>query len=174
MAYIFIDENQSCQFDFSAAIWATNELNTIYHNAKVQLSDVDFIVETETEILFIEYKNAKYGNMAFPERFKPSEDKTINKVVRKYYDSYMYVKALGKDEHKRLIYVYILEYPQGDLVSRKFVRERMAGKLPFSLQRQEHFQQNWIDAVVVLNIEEWNDLYSQFPATILATTGDVD
>lgn len=50
----------------------------------------------------------------------------------------------------------------------------MAGKLPFSLQRQEHFQQNWIDAVVVLNIEEWNDLYSQFPATILATTGDVD
>lgn len=115
MAYIFIDENQSCQFDFSAAIWATNELNTIYHNAKVQLSDVDFIVETETEILFIEYKNAK-----------------------------------------------------------KFVRERMAGKLPFSLQRQEHFQQNWIDAVVVLNIEEWNDLYSQFPATILAITGDVD
>lgn len=50
----------------------------------------------------------------------------------------------------------------------------MAGKLPFSLQRQEHFQQNWIDAVVVLNIEEWNDLYSQFPATILAITGDVD
>ena len=37
----FVDENGAYALDCSNAIWATDELHQIYHDAKVQLSDVD-------------------------------------------------------------------------------------------------------------------------------------
>ena len=56
--YKFVDENQEYEIDLSNAIWATDRLNSIYNTAiNSTLSDVDFIAETEEEILFIEYKN---------------------------------------------------------------------------------------------------------------------
>lgn len=135
MSLIFKDENNTCQFDFSQSLWATDRLNTIYHEAKIELSDVDFLVETVDSLLFIEYKNAKFGKMSRPEAFKPSDDKTINKVVKKYYDSMLYVNAIHKGRNKKRIYVYILEYPNGDVVNRGYVRARLASKLPFLLQQ---------------------------------------
>ena len=40
------------------AQWAIDGLHNIYGQAKAGLSDVDYLVETEKEILLIEYKNA--------------------------------------------------------------------------------------------------------------------
>ena len=48
---IFEDENHIYQIDFSAAIWATDQLHeTFQHNTSSLLSDVDFVAETEDEI----------------------------------------------------------------------------------------------------------------------------
>lgn len=144
-----------------------DRLNTIYHEAKIELSDVDFLVETIDSLLFIEYKNAKFGNISRPEAFKPSDDRMINKVVKKYYDSMLYVNAIHKGRNKKRIYVYILEYPNDDVASRGYVRERLASKLPFLLQKQNDFDEKLIHDIKVWTIEEWNRHFPKYEAKIL-------
>lgn len=63
MARIFTDECNaqtppSLQIDFSAALWAINNLNDIFHRAGIPLNDVDFIAETDREIICVECKNS--------------------------------------------------------------------------------------------------------------------
>lgn len=77
MSRIFQDENHTCKFDFTKAQWATDGLHNIYSQAKAGLSDVDYLVETEKAILFIEYKNADIAEAAHPERFNIKSDKKI-------------------------------------------------------------------------------------------------
>lgn len=167
MARIFRDENESCEFDFTKAEWATDQLHAIYHQAKIDLSDVDYMVETERELLFIEYKNASVRNAEHPERFHIKSDKKLNTLVRKYYDSLHYVQLLRKGEGKRKVYICVLEYPNSESVSRRYIRNRLADKLPFALQQQVSGGIRLIDEVKVLSLEEWNQQYSNFPVSRL-------
>lgn len=163
MEKIFEEENHVYQIDFTKAHWATDRLNTIFTNGKTELSDVDFIAETEEDILFIEYKNASIPNAINPNAFKPEDNKKISQVVKKYYDSFAYINAIGKSMDKKKVYIYILEYPLGDPVTRKGIRDRLQRKLPFLLQQQNFFVYNMIDSVKVLSINEWNGEYANFP-----------
>ncbi|MCB2340311.1 hypothetical protein [Clostridium estertheticum] len=51
---ILIDENKKYRFDFSNVEYVL-EIHNLISNG--MLSDVDFITETNNEVLFIEYKN---------------------------------------------------------------------------------------------------------------------
>lgn len=164
MAQIFTDENHSCQIDFSKALWATDQLNTIFHQAKLSiLGDVDFVAETDDAILFVEYKNANIVGAANPAGFQPLADKKLNNVARKYYDSYNYLQALKGNFAKKRKYIYILECVNGDSVLRNRVRVLLAARLPFLLQRQQQLQIHMIDSLDVLSIDEWNQMYPNFP-----------
>lgn len=68
------------------------------------------------------------------------------------------------DELNSKEYVYILEYPHGDSVSRKMIRNRLKAKLPFALQ-ENIGKQKLIEKVEVLSIAEWNadPQYGEFP-----------
>lgn len=167
MSIIFTDENHTCQFDFTKAIWATDQLNTIYHEAGTFLSDVDFIVETRGQLLFIEYKNARHPSVKHPERFHPNEDKLINKLARKYYDSQYYCMGTKLGCSKENIYIVILEYRNADKVTNKEIRNRLSNKLPFTLQARKEVRQQLISKIEVLSIDEWNKKYKEFPLTVL-------
>ena len=163
---VFQEENHFYQFDFRAAVWATDELHNLFQNNNANiLSDVDFIAETENEIILIEYKNANIPSAVHPEEFKPSEQKRLNKIAHKYYDSWIYLKALSKN--KPIHYVYILEYVNGDSTSRKAIRNKIADLLPFKLQKTLNIPNGMISSFKVLSIEEWNthDIYKIFPIT---------
>lgn len=60
---------------------------------------------------------------------------------------------------------YILEYPNGDSVSRKMIRNRLKTKLPFALQENVGEERKLIHKVEVLSIEKWNasEEYGKFP-----------
>lgn len=163
MEKIFEEENHVYQIDFTNALWATDKLCAIFHDAKIELSDVDFIAETDTKILLVEYKNADISRAVNPAAFNPKEEKTISRVIKKYYDSLTYINAIGKSQEKRRAYIYILEYPNGDSVTRKGIRNRLQGKLPFLLQQQNAFVYKLIDEIKVLSIKEWNEAYPEFP-----------
>lgn len=163
MSKVFVEENGLYQIDFSRALWATDRLNTIFHDAKTELSDVDFIAETDEKIFFVEYKNADIEGAVNPAAFNPNEDKKISQVVKKYYDSLIYIDAIGKLSFKKKVYVYILEYPKGDVVTRKGIRNRLKTKLPFLLQQQNDINENLIDDFYVLSIDEWNERFTEFP-----------
>ncbi|MFI3212899.1 MAG: hypothetical protein R3Y24_06110 [Eubacteriales bacterium] len=168
MERVFVEENNTYKIDFTSALWATDKLNELFHNAKVPLSDVDFIAETQDEILFVEYKNSNIPNAVSPEGFNPLEDKKISQVVKKYYDSLTYISALEKDCTKRKVYVYILEAPKADSVLRSKVRIRLKTLLPFLLQEQNDFGHTLIDDVRVVSIEKWNEDYPEFPIVEVA------
>lgn len=161
---VFQEENNFYQFDFTSAVWATNELHDIFQNNKAYiLSDVDFIAETENEIILLEYKNANIPSAAHPENFKPSDQKKLQKIAYKYYDSWIYLKVLSKNKH--IHYVYILEYPNGDAISRKAIRNKIVNLLPFDLQKRLNIPHGMIYSFEVLSIEEWNahSIYKIFP-----------
>lgn len=166
--YIFTEENHCYQFDFSKALWATDQLHEIFHQNGVSiLHDVDFIVETSNEIIFLEYKNAsilkarQHANTT--KTFNPMADDKLNNIVKKFYDSWIYIKALDKD--KPVKYVYILEFPNGDSVTRGAIRNKIVKQLPFTLQKLPEIKINLIDSFHVLDIKEWNkdSFYGQFP-----------
>lgn len=167
MKKIFIEENNEYQIDFTNSIWAIGDLNDIFHKAKIQCNDVDFIAETENEILFVEYKNSNIKGASKPDAFNPLDDKKINSVVKKYYDSLTYINYKFNNYQKSKKYIYILECNKGDGVLRRKVKGRIKALLPFALQEQENFDNNLIDDVLVLSIDEWNYEFPEYPLTKL-------
>ena len=163
------EEPSSLQIDFTKAIWATDQLNKIFHNAGMFiLKDVDFVAETETEIIFVECKNSNRVDAENAEAFNPKSDKHINGVAQKYYDSLSFLKFTDKNLHKKKIFCYIIESKSGDSVLRNFLRTRIANLLPFKLQRQEILPcTTMIDEFFVLSFAEWNKKFPQFPLTRL-------
>lgn len=166
--WIFRDENVSCEIDFSKAEWATDQLNSIFHAAKLNLfHDVDFVAETNDEILLVEYKNANLANAVKPAVFRPLDDKKLNNIALKYYESQYFLQACRRGVNRRKKYVYILECINGDSVLRNRVRELLAERLPFRLQKHEEVREKMINSLEVLSIEEWNAKYQQFPLTVI-------
>lgn len=165
MENIFTDENQSWEFDFSKAIWATDMLNEKYKVVKDSvLHDVDFIVEDSKTILFVECKNANFKGVNNAKAFKPMEPVKIRDVARKYYDSIHFVKGIGKGKNKQFVFTYVVEERNGYITERKAIRNRLKDRLPFRLQKKCEFTRNLIDKIEVLCLEEWNHQYPYYPA----------
>ena len=89
----------------------------------------------------------------------------VNKIVQKFYDSLHYLYLMNKT--KPLEYIYVLEYPKGDVITRKRLRNRMKQKLPIELQNNIGQGKRLIEKVDVLSIDEWNthEKYGEFPIT---------
>ena len=167
MKNVLIDENGDYGIECSNAIWASDQMHQDYHNAKVQLSDADFLLEDEEAIMIVEYKNdntkkAREKSLK-TKTFNPMDDKKFASTVRKFYDSLHYVHLLGK--YKPVKYIYVVETPNGDLTMRKRLRARMKTQLPFALQENMNTGIILINKVDVLSIEEWNmhKEYGKYP-----------
>lgn len=163
MRNTFIEENGVYGIDCSNAIWATDQMHEDYHNAGIHINDVDFLIENATHILLVEYKNACIANAENPHAFQPMSDKKVSIAARKFYDSLHYLKLL--DKNKPVQYIYILEYPDGDVTTRKRMRNRLKAELPFVLQKNLGNGKRLIEKVVVLSIDEWNAdrIYGNYP-----------
>ena len=161
----------SYYFDCTKSLWATDQLHQAYCLTGGSLNDVDLIIETEEKIIMMEYKNASISGAANPEAFQPGADKKINNVVKKFYDSLHYMYLLKKKKPKE--FVYVLEYPNGDSVSRKMIRNRLKQKLPFKLQDLVEGNVKLIDKEEVVSINEWNQNgeYGMFPIKVKSGEG---
>ena len=104
-----------------------------------------------------------------PEVFNPLDQKRENKIVLKSYNSWIYLSAAQKC--KPIKYIYILEYPNDDIVTRKRIRNRIADLLPFELQKLPEIKVELIHDFEVLSISEWNThtQYQEFPITPIRT-----
>ncbi len=163
MGKLLIEENGVYSIDCGAAVWATDRMHEDYHNAGIHINDVDFLIENATHIFMVEYKNACIANAKNSDAFRPMEDKKISIITRKFYDSLHYLRLL--DKSKPVQYIYVLEYPNGDAITRKRLRNRLKMELPFSLQESVGNGKKLIERVDVLSIDEWNadSAYGIFP-----------
>ncbi len=113
----------------------------------------------------MEYKHASIPGASHPEKFVPSDTKYVNKIAYKFYDSWIYLKAINKN--KPILYVYILEYPNGDSRTRGEIRNLITAVLPFKLQNLPEISCNRkiIEGFFVMSINEWNShkTFGKFP-----------
>lgn len=163
MGKIFVEENGAYSIDCTNAVWATDRMHEAYQNAGIHIKDADFLIEDETHIFMVEYKNASLKNAVKPDAFNPLADNKIIVVCQKFYDSLHYLRLLGKE--KPVQYIYVLEYPKGDMTTRKRLRNRLKTELPFQLQDMVGNGTRLIDKVEVVSINEWNDdaTYGNYP-----------
>ena len=163
MAGIFTEENGVYSLDCTLALWAVNDIGEAYKSAKIHLKDVDWVIETEEKLILVEYKNAKIPGASHPEAFHPEEDRKIQNIVQKYYDSLHYLFLLHKFKPKH--YVYVLEYPNGNSNTRRRLRNRIRRELPFVLPDILGTEEKLIESMDVLSIDEWNNhpLYGRYP-----------
>ena len=126
---------------------------------------MDFIAETDTEIVFVEYKNTDVNNAANPGAFavKLASDEHYQSIARKFYGSLIYILSCHKN--KQYKYVYVLECDLADTVTRKALRNKISKKLPFELQNEPEIKAELINDFKILSIAEWNSnpAYSLFP-----------
>lgn len=169
MVGILIEEKGHYYLDCAQAVWASDEIHELYHRCGLPhlLSDADFVVETETNILLIEYKNANIAEAIIHRdrtvSFDPFQKDKFDKIVKKLYDSLHYLHLMGKS--KPVHYIYVLEYPKGDTVTRKMLRNKLKERLPFHMQDMITTGIKLIDSFQVLSISEWNahETYGHYP-----------
>ena len=167
MEKLFIDENGEYGLEYSKAVWATDQMHQIYHDAKVLLSDADFVIEDVESVMIVEYKNAntkKAAKLRYKTKpFNPMDDNKFQSVVRKFYDSCHYLFLLGNS--KPVWYIYVVETPNGDSTMRKRLRDKMKTLLPFTLQQNLNTGIKLIDKVDAVSIKEWNEdsTYGKYP-----------
>lgn len=172
MSYVFVEENGIYSIDCTNAVWATDKIHADYQKAGIHIKDVDFLIETDSHLIMVEYKNADIPGVKKPEAFRPMEEKKILDVWRKFYDSLHYLRLL--DKTKPVQYVYILEYPNGDETARKRLRNRLKLELPFVLQENIGKGVKLIDKVDVVSIKEWNENadYGMYPMMPVVSEGN--
>lgn len=160
---IYTEENGVYALDCTAALWSTDKMHDDYHAAGIHINDVDFVIESNTHILMVEYKNASLKDAANPDAFNPMGDKKISLATRKFYDSLHYLRLL--DKNKPVQYIYVLEYPKSDETTRRRLRNRLKIELPFALQENIGIGIKLIDKVDVVSIQEWNENedYGKYP-----------
>ena len=157
---IRIEENGRFQFDFSALsyVWEFHDVV-----AKTALSDVDFITETDEEVLFIEYKNANIQNVANPDAMlqKIKHETFYHKIARKFYDSLLLFWARnGNEKNLPIVYVLIIEHPILDKKLRRQLKLKIEKQLPFRLD-DPLIEKQVISSFDVMDLKEWEEHFPQ-------------
>lgn len=156
---ILLDENGEYKFDFSKLeyVWDIHDIAS----QTTMLSDVDFITETEKEVLFIEYKNANIANAKNPDGMlkKTSTETFYKKIARKYYDSLLLFWACnGNRKQLPIVYILLIEHPVIDKKIRRMLKEKINKQLPFNL-KDSRIVNIIISNFDVCNLEEWKEKF---------------
>lgn len=161
---ILLDENKQYKFDFSDLeyVWDTHEITT-----STMLSDVDFITETNTEVLFIEYKNANIKGAKNPDAMltKVKHEDFYKRIARKYYDSLLIFWACnGNKKNLPIVYVLLVEHPLIDKKLRRKLQLKIGKQLPLNL-KGERIKREMLSKFEVCNLEEWKEKFPQVKIT---------
>lgn len=167
MGKILLDENKEFQFDFSQTsyVWQMDELTS-----NLILSDVDFITETDKEILFIEYKNANIKGAVNPDGMfsKIKHQDFYMKIARKYYDSLLlFWTRKGSISEWSIAYVLLIEHPMIDKKLRKQLKLKIGNQLPLKLN-DDHILKKYLSRFEVFNLEEWQENFPEINITPVA------
>lgn len=161
---VLLDENKRYEFDFSDLeyVWEMHDLTN-----NIMLSDVDFITETDNEVLFIEYKNANIEGAVNPNGMleKIKGEDFYKRIARKYYDSLLLFWARkGNEKELPITYVLLIEHPIIDIKLRKLLKIKISKQLPFNMTENQLIREI-ISKFEVYNLEEWREKFPQIKIT---------
>ena len=159
MRGIYFDEAMKCKIDLRAALWSTDKLHEVYRaTIGNELSDVDWIAETESDVFLIEYKNTSFAG-------KNGKNEFYTKMWKKYYGSAFFMFA--RKNTKAINFICIIEPESMDSVQRRRATASIKKRLPYTLQESPLIFTPLINDFKIVTIEEWNSLYPYFPLVYL-------
>jgi len=160
------DENGKYEFDFAQCeVWEYHSLAQ-----KTSLSDVDFVIDSKDEVIFLEYKNASINGVANPSAFlcKLKTEKFYHRIAKKFYGSLFLHWACRENESDLpIVYILLIEHPEIDGKIRKKLREKICKQLPFSLKDEQSIKRSVLNKFEVLNLDEWHQSFPMFKAIAL-------
>ncbi|MEW6239156.1 MAG: hypothetical protein AB1656_27555 [Candidatus Omnitrophota bacterium] len=156
------------QFDFSSAQNVRKFDDPQNHGLSHCMKSVDYIVELNDKTLFIEVKDPQHPNakqkpkVSFVQEFLSGKLDEILKY--KYRDSFLYEWA--SEAIKKPVYYVVLiavdALSQADLLRRTDSLKRI---IPFDGPSSGIWKRKIVAGCVVLNINEWNKQFHQFPVS---------
>lgn len=156
------------RIDVSKAITARKFDDPRTHGLSHCMKAVDFIVELDDKILFVEIKDPDHpaskesDRDEFVRRFKAGE--IDNDLKYKYRDTYLYEWAAERI-NKPVHYIVILEIKE--LEDAHFLDFTM--RLKRNLPHGDHAPQGWsrriADGCIALNMRQWNKHFKNMPIT---------
>ena len=145
------------------------------HGLQHCMKAVDFIVEQDDRVLFIEFKDPDHSrarddsSVEFRDRF--TSGKLDEDLKYKYRDSFLYEWASGNT--KKPIFYYVLigmkSLTKADLLART---DELKRKLPLDGPRSGAWNQQFVKGCVVFNLQTWNQFLTDFPVSRIRATED--
>jgi hypothetical protein len=161
------DENGKYEFEFpQCEVWEYHQLA----QKTTILSDVDFVINSPEEVIFLEYKNASINGVANPNAFlcKLRTEEFYIRASKKFYSSLFLHWACRENENDRpIVYTLLIEHPEIDGKIRKKLREKISKQLPIRFKDEQQIKRNVLNRFEVLNIDEWHQAYPLFKAVAL-------
>lgn len=168
---IYIDENGKSKFDFTKAqsVFEPHPLANMYGEF---LSDVDFVIEDDNQMILMEYKNACIPGTANSEvlykKVQSSNEKFWKTIAKKFYGTMFLVWATGRNVgDKKVKYVLLIETtPSIDRVLKKRLKEKMLSLLPFKYKQETEIKREVITEFEIMDLLEWRKAYPDYRVSI--------
>lgn len=155
-------EESGYKFSFPAAQRAVKADAVNYAG----LSFVDFIVETDSMVYFIEIKNPDHPNALPKSRdafFSRLQDEVFpNAVVKKFSDTLLAQLAMGCSFPKPVQYIFILEFGAFSSYERQILFDKVTHRLPVGLNHRTFTNVALVKNFKLLTIAQFEEQYQDF------------
>lgn len=130
------------------------------------LSFVDFIVETDSMVYFIEIKNPDNPKAPSKNRDEYLEKlkKSVfpNAVVKKFSDTLLAQLAMGYSFPKPVQYIFILEFSAFSSYERQILFDKVNNRLPVGLNHRAFTNVAVVKSFKLLTIAQFKEQYQDF------------
>jgi hypothetical protein len=158
------------QISLPASILA-RKFDVSTHGLSQCMKAVDFILELDNKILFVEFKDPDNPKTKAKNRAGFIEDflsgKLDSDLQYKYRDSYLYELASGRAD--KSIYYYVLigahALSDADLLLRT---EALKNKIPLHGAKGKPWKKPFLSGCAVMNLRTWNKALPMYPASRLS------
>ena len=145
------------------------KVNDARHGLSHCMKAVDFIVETPTHTLFIEFKDPDHANATpkarkkFLDEFHKGEKD--DDLVRKYRDTFIYQWAITNALQKPIQYYVLIASNSLDNAMLLTRTDNLNRKLPLKGPKSGLWQRTIVEGCGVFNMKTWNKHLPQYPVS---------
>lgn len=166
---MILTDNRDLSFDFTDAVDAfvfdqMDPGKDNYHGIS-DMHRVDFVVELDEAILFVEVKDPDHPNAqqeGIDKFLRKLEDGTLgDSFAKKLMDSFVYRWA-EKKVNKTLHYLSLITL-DSELLNN--LTDEVASKLPPQNKPVDRWQRAFLENCQIFNIETWNENFPKWPVT---------
>ena len=164
------------EIDCAKALWADKfDCSQKYPRNKYGLAGVDFIIEVESHVFFVELKDMKsmgakrHGNTGHYVGNNQEKDKLKEALRKKFRDTWIYWRAM-EESHKRIFCISFIESDIGGYDFYSGMSKTLKKILPVSQHQPCVWKAGLFENAVILDLNKWNNQFPDLPMRRVSAT----